>query len=289
MATNTDNNGIFQQGNTVVVVNFSNDGEHTLTFKQSLIEQATFKPKIIAGDCILLTLDNKYYSAEISLSFYGASDNAGINHASIDDITKILCTAQAVVILIDSREESWSLLQELWSEKLSKECTAEVQLVCVYGDGIQCNSEHPCFLWTVKEHFEFIPMREQTDSIEDDYSFLKEKIGIARLLEALQTHVWSDIQMKDNSPRKQVATEKSHINGVDTVRPQKSENKIDSLLDEMSVASELNGEDDSFDKLLGKLMGMRQQAAALEGEERKDFAEKVVNLFMNALADDEDD
>ena len=290
MATNIDNHNVIsvEQDNIVVIINFSKDGEHLIEFKHSLLDQVA-STTVSNGENILVTLDNKYYTAVINFSLYPATDSAGLDASSIDQIIKVLPSAQAIVVIIDSDANSWSLLQQLWSDTISKECNADVQLVCVYGDSIQPNSEHPNFLWTVKEHFEFIPMSEQIN-MEDDDSFLKEKFGIARLIEALQTHVWSIIEMKNSSPHKPViVTEKQQANGVDTVNTQKSESKIDSLLDGMSIANALNGEDESFDTLLGKLMDMRQKANTLEGEERKDFAEKVVNLFMNALPDSEDD
>ena len=289
MATNTDNNNIatsvYEQDNIVVVINFSKDGEQLMEFKHSLLDQVS-STTVSNEVSFLVTLDNKYYTADIKFLLYPTS----INTSNIDEIIKILPTAQALVVVIDSSDSSWSLLQELWGEKISQECNADVQLVCVYGDSIQSNSDHPNFLWTVNEHFEFISMSEQTD-IDNDESFLKEKFGIARMLEALQTHVWSTIKMKDNSPHKPVIpTKEPQMNGDNTQNTQKSEDKIDSLLDGMSLASELNGDEcESFEKLLGKLMAMREKAATLEGEEKRDFAEKVVNLFMNALPETEDD
>ena len=279
--------------NTALVVNFSTEPTNLTCFKQELLAQVD--TKIISnGEHLTIKFDNKYYYADVELLIYpvtNKNEKLGIKKV-IDQILRVVPSAQAIIVIIDDNTQSWSLLHEIWSDKISQESNADVQLAMVFGNNSDLsNSENPNFLWTVREHFEYISMNVQKESDIDGESILKDKFGIPRMLEALQTHIWTNIKMKDNSsPQIPVVTDKSKLpqNGSDKF-DLKSEVKIDSLLDEMSVESELNREDDnSFEKLFGSIMEMRKKAANMEGEERKDYAEKIVNLFMNAIPSDDD-
>eukprot|EP00800_Vazella_pourtalesii_P011047 TRINITY_DN2668_c0_g1_i2.p1 TRINITY_DN2668_c0_g1~~TRINITY_DN2668_c0_g1_i2.p1 ORF type:complete len:293 (+),score=76.03 TRINITY_DN2668_c0_g1_i2:48-926(+) len=280
--------------NTALVVNFSTEPTNLKSFKQELLNQV--ETTIISnGEHLNIKFDNKYYRADVKLLIYpvtNKNEKLGIKKV-IDQILRVVPSAQAIIVIIDDNTQSWSLLQEMWSDKISQESNADVQLALVFGsDSNLSNNDNTNFLWTVREHFEYIPMNIQDGCDSDGESILKDKFGIPRMLEALQTHVWINIKMKDNSsPRIPNVTDTTKLpqNGSDNF-DLKSADKIDSLLDEMSIESELNKEDDnSFEKLFGSIMEMRKKAADMEGDERKDYAEKIVNLFMNAIPNSDDD
>ena len=280
--------------NTALVVNFSTEPTNLKSFKQELLNQV--ETTIISnGEHLNIKFDNKYYRADVKLLIYpvtNKNEKLGIKKV-IDQILRVVPSAQAIIVIIDDNTQSWSLLQEMWSDKISQESNADVQLALVFGsESNLSNNDNTNFLWTVREHFEYIPMNIQDGCDSDGESILKDKFGIPRMLEALQTHVWINIKMKDNSsPRIPNVTDTTKLpqNGSDNF-DLKSADKIDSLLDEMSIESELNKEDDnSFEKLFGSIMEMRKKAADMEGDERKDYAEKIVNLFMNAIPNSDDD
>ncbi|KAI6652619.1 Alpha- and gamma-adaptin-binding protein p34 [Oopsacas minuta] len=273
--------------NVVLAINFSATQTNLKDFKQELPCHA-YTPVISNKEVIMLKLDNKYYTADIKILIY---ENIDAN-TELDKILGIIPNSQAIVIIIDDNINSWALLQEIW-DKLSAESNAEIQLALVYGDIEVSNSDNPNFIWCIKHHFEYIPMIEQKVP-EDDENYFKEKFGIPRMIEALQTHVWDNLEMKDKSPRKPIITDTTNEHNRNEKFDLKSEDKIDSLLDGMTIENKLNGADDdddeeSFEKLFGSIMEMRKKAAGLEGEERLDYAEKMVNLFMNAIPNSDDD
>ena len=280
--------------NTALVINFSTEPTNLACFRKELLSQVD-TTIITNGEHLNIKFDNKYYCADVNLLIYpvtNKNEKLAISKV-IDQIWRVVPSAQAIIVIIDDNTQSWSLLQEVWSDKLSQESNADVKLAMVFGNNSELsNSENTNFLWTVREHFEYIPMNVQNESESDSESILMDKFGIPRMLEALQTHVWTNIKMKDtSSPQILIVTDKTNLpqNGGDNF-DSKSEDKIDSLLDGMSIESELNREDDnSFEKLFGSIMEMRKQAANMEGDERKDYAEKIVNLFMNAIPNSDDD
>jgi hypothetical protein len=64
------------------------------------------------------------------------------------------------------------------------------------------------------------------------------------------------------------------------------------LPDNLPIHAGLDNEDpgdESFEQLFGRMMEMKQKAASLPDEARKEFAEKVAMSFWQALGGDDSD
>lgn len=289
-ASSTDSNT--QDSNIVFCINFSSKPNRFDEFKKSLVEH--FGSTLLSfEEDLIVKFDNKYYSADITFKFTEFSENT-----PDEELLGIIKSAQALVLTINGQENCWKKVREIWEAKISKKCSSDVKLICEYEDSDNSpgGEENPNLLWAIKEHFEYIPMEEEVDRDDEDNDF-KETTGAARILEALQAHVWSNLSMKAKSPKSTDSSDKcifdhSTLDDGKDSKPVKSEDRIDSLLSEMDVAGVLNDDDpdcESFENLFSNLMELKRKADGLEGDERKSFAEKVATMFMNAIPDSDDD
>jgi len=182
--------------------------------------------------------------------------------------------------------------------------------------GISCRQQ--ALQWCVKCGFELIewdrePQPNQNgggeDSEEDDFP---ESVGVQRISEALQAHVWPDLEMKSTvtGERSAVKTVSHEVNtdarqeenqppaaGRKTAPSKEPDpsasaptlmatedstrKRIDGLLSEEEelLASGLDDKQDpggeSFEKLFARFVQMKAHAETLQHEERKEYAEKV--------------
>ncbi|KFM59578.1 Alpha- and gamma-adaptin-binding protein p34, partial [Stegodyphus mimosarum] len=173
--------------------------------------------------------------------------------------------------------------------------------------------------WCVKNHFELIELNP-SDEDEDDI-LIKDVKGYERITQALQSHTWANLVMKDEtlppSKTKQTANkagvevlgtsqednlkeEKENVQAAgdsksDTCassqEKSKTSKKIEVDNDEISLedkllADVLSGEDpggESFEALFSRFTSMKERASGLSGDERKKYAEKVAIAFWRAM------
>lgn len=131
--------------------------------------------------------------------------------------------------------------------------------------------------WCISNGFELIEwMSEGTRTGEHT----PETTGTARLAEALQAHVWPHITMKSDSVHKAAASSQS------LTKELLSEDE--KLLAE-GCAQEQDPGGESFEELFAKFADMKAHAQQLPQEQRKEYAEKVVMAFWDAIGGDEEE
>ncbi|GAB1294333.1 Alpha- and gamma-adaptin-binding protein p34 [Apodemus speciosus] len=142
-----------------------------------------------SGDAVRFypwTIDNKYYSAEVSLCVVPSRCLVTAELAQL---------VQALVVYFDSTQKSgldsvssWLPLAETWLPEV-------MILVCdrVCEDGINRQQAQE---WCVKHGFELVELSpEELPEEDDDFP---ESTGVKRIVQALNANVWSNVVMKND-------------------------------------------------------------------------------------------
>ncbi|KAG8185787.1 hypothetical protein JTE90_000767 [Oedothorax gibbosus] len=241
------------------------------------------------------SFETKYYSADIDI--FAVKKKEELNPALAEK-------TRAVVFYFDGQEVSGFDEVVSWMP-LIKDIKAEVQLmVCNNScDDPNYSELRKKFLdWCIKNQYELIELNPSPDSDdEDDVKYAK---GYDRVIEALQTHPWSNLIQKTSSQQNNSSSTK-----LEDIKPEciseesgaaaKSESKKhvvvegeDVSLDEALLSNVLSGEDpggESLEALFGKFASMKDRANGLTGAERKKYAEEVAIAFWKAMGGDEDE
>ncbi|XP_065912047.1 alpha- and gamma-adaptin-binding protein p34-like [Dysidea avara] len=213
-------------------------------------------------------VDNKYYTATIHLH---------CEHIPPEG-------AEAILLIINiGQENSFDEAKKKWSQ-LQTSSSAEILILVSYGElstGIE-PSEHPVYqaaqVWCVEQGFELVWWQQGAQGSSQQGSLLDEQTGVDRIKEALQAHTWSNMTMKNSQ-------ETSHNSRKD----KKSEDpKSREIINDM-LGEPPRDDEDKFGELFDKFMSMKETAKSLPHEQRKEFAEKVVMQFWQAIGGDEDE
>ncbi|KAI4463891.1 alpha- and gamma-adaptin-binding protein p34 [Holotrichia oblita] len=215
------------------------------------------------------TIDTKYYTADVDI--HGITE-----HYQRDD--NFNESVRALIVYTDCNIEN--ALQDLnkW-ECIENDCDPEVKLlISDYCDDKTKISSSDVKEWCRKRGYEFVVLHSTEMESDDEEEIIKEKKGIDRVIEALQTCIWPNLQMKelDTAGNSKISSIGHHNN---------EEASLNDLIDEVLLDEGM----DEFTELFGQLHMMKQSVQSLSGAERKQRAEEMVTAFWKAIGGDEDE
>lgn len=208
-------------------------------------------------------IDTKYYTAKVDL-------HPVKNYSNRDEDFNE--SVEAVIVYFDSNTENGLDDVKMW-DKLLQDCQPDVKLLI----SDTCNMETKikksiAIEWCVKNGFELIELTPVVvdNKSEDDDEIIKETYGVERIIEALQSHLWSNLVMKN---KEQAETS------------EKQDTNMDAML------NGLHFDDDSadFTELFQQLHMMKESVQSMPIRERRQCAEQVVTAFWRAIGGDEDE
>lgn len=144
--------------------------------------------------------------------------------------------------------------------------------------------------WCLEHHFELVECDEGEDEDEendDEDEGIEEKLGRARVVEALKAHTWSNLELLESGHggRRPVPVEEE---GSDS-EGEKEEGEVGEQVRNLLAAVGSDDEDEDFGALFSQLASMREQSSNLQQEDRKAYAEKVALAFYKAIGGGSDD
>uniref|UniRef100_H2Z8X1 Alpha-and gamma-adaptin-binding protein p34 n=1 Tax=Ciona savignyi TaxID=51511 RepID=H2Z8X1_CIOSA len=227
---------------------------------------------------------NKYYTANVDVHIVETK-----NLISEEFSEKL----EAVLLMFDSRKasdsisvlDSWLPFIQAWESDIK---LAVCERCCSVDDkdGAFLNREK-AQLWCIDNGFELIEL----DPVLEDYDDY-EDYGITRIRKAIEAHTWPHMELKenDNEKKKVVEDEKRDQNEK---KVKEAEANLGDLSMEQHIDAMLEGvtddDDQDFEALFQKMHLFKQSAMAMPEASRKDYAEKVVTAFWNAIGGDTDE
>ncbi|OCT89843.1 alpha- and gamma-adaptin-binding protein p34 isoform X2 [Xenopus laevis] len=252
-------------------------------------------------------IDNKYYCADVNICVVPSTTHV---------TAQIAETVQAFIVYFDSKTKLGLEKVSAWLPLLEDWVLDVMILVCdrVSDDGVNRQTAQE---WCIKHGFELVELNPEDLPDEDDD--FPESTGVARIVQALNANVWSNVEMKSeqafgifsslaavnhtpetsddlqgDAPAPSEGTV-DQCRGEDSGNPRESQ--ADTIVDPMldldirELASLTSGEGDieNFSRLFTKLQEMKDKAATLPHEQRKLHAEKVAKAFWMAIGGDQDE
>ncbi|XP_017780288.1 PREDICTED: alpha- and gamma-adaptin-binding protein p34-like [Nicrophorus vespilloides] len=198
--------------------------------------------------------ETKYYTAEVEL--------IGLSEYTENEFQK---NVEALIIHMDSNKSTGLDDLKEW-EPLETNFDPDIKLLIAN----YCNNETKVTKamatdWCLKRGFEFIEIFPAVEADQEEQDLIEEKIGVDRIIEALETHIWSNLVMKDK------------------VKEEKENKNVD--LDELLM----DDTNDDFTDLFNKLHMMKDSIQSMPVKERKQCAEQVVSAFWKAIGGDEEE
>lgn len=207
------------------------------------------------------SIDTKYYTAKVDFCPVKTDANR------CEEFNE---SVEAVIVYFDSNIESGLEDVKMWS-RLLEDCEPDVKLLI--SDVCNADTKVPkskAVEWCVKNGFELIELSPVlTEECTND-DIIKETHGVERILEALQSHLWSNMIMKskeqDSSEKEDTSTMKNMLNDVF-----------------------LEDDQAEFTELFQQLSMMKESVQSMPVRERRQCAEQVVTAFWRAIGGDEDE
>ncbi|KAJ8675772.1 hypothetical protein QAD02_011558 [Eretmocerus hayati] len=223
----------------------------------------------------VLDIDNKYYAAQILLC---ATDTSTVD--SLD--------YEAMIFHFDIQTgESLRRIDEEIAPLLAESDPEILLLVC---DSISDSAtRQKAIEWCAAKKFELIELEPSSSDEDMDLEDDQGKFGIERMIEALETHMWPNITMKDSKPNIPVSRT-SEVDEVEdqleNVRLNTSQNFSDRLQMESVLDGIMNSEEADFGELFSQLKAMKEHTASMPSNQRKVAAEQLVTAFWRAIGGD---
>lgn len=207
-------------------------------------------------------INTKYYTAKVDICPIKTDETLN------DEFNE---SVEAVIVYFDSNIETGLEDVKMWN-RLLEDCEPYVKLLI----SDICNSEtkipkSQAVEWCIKNGFELIELNpEETNEELSEDDIIKETRGIERILEALQSHLWSNLIMKskeneNNQQEKQSTSMDAMLNGI------------------------FDDDQSEFTDLFQQLHMMRESVQSMPVRERRQCAEQVVTAFWRAIGGDEDE
>ncbi|RZC39973.1 Adaptin binding domain containing protein [Asbolus verrucosus] len=204
------------------------------------------------------TIDTKYYTAEVDI--IGISEHYQRGQEFNE-------TVEALIIHMDTNKETGLEDLSKWSV-LEEDCAPEVKLLIAnYCTNDTKITKSTATEWCLKHGFELIELYPAQQTTDQD--IIEEKIGVDRVVEALQAHTWSNLVMKNEKK-----------SGDSEVK-----NDLTEICEEFLTSE---GADD-FSDLFAQLSMMKESLQSLPMNQRKQCAEQVVTAFWKAIGGDEEE
>ncbi|CAH1370579.1 hypothetical protein MTP99_012139 [Tenebrio molitor] len=203
-------------------------------------------------------IDTKYYTAEV--------DIIGINE-HYQRSQQFNENVEALIIHMDTNKETGLKDLLTWSA-LEEDCDPEIKLLIAnYCTNDTKITKSAAMEWCLKRGFELIELYPSQETCDQD--IIEEKVGVERVVEALHTHTWSNLDMKNQKKTLNEAQSKD-IGGM-----------CEELL--------MNEGSDDFNDLFAQLSMMKESLQSLPTNQRKQCAEQVVTAFWKAIGGDDDE
>ncbi|KAM4676257.1 alpha- and gamma-adaptin-binding protein p34-like [Discoglossus pictus] len=256
-------------------------------------------------------IDNKYYTADVNICIVPSTSQV---------TAQIAETVDAFVVYFDSTEKSGLEKVSAWLPLLEDWLLNVLILVCDRASETGV-SRQTAQEWCIQHCFELVELNpEELPDEDDDFP---ESTGVARIVQALNANVWSNVEMKaepsfgifsslagvnhssdtsenlqgEVSPPSKEAAENAGEQGRDGVSESLSDTQVDTIVDplldldirELASLTSSDGDLENFSRLFTKLQEMKDKAASLPHEQRKLHAEKVAKAFWMAIGGDRDE
>lgn len=214
-------------------------------------------------------IDTKYYTANVNL--LGLENDLKIDELNVEDV-------EALIIHMDTNKVTGLDDLSKW-ESLESNYSLDIKLlVCNYCTDDTKITRNNALEWCMKRGFEFVELYPFQSTPEEDEDDFKEKNGVERIIEALQSHTWSNLVMKTKSNSKQ------HLNVFDGVSSSFLETSSSVLKDSFR-----NDTTDDFTELFSQLHMMKDNLQNMPMNQRKQCAEQMVTAFWKAIGGEEED
>lgn len=208
-------------------------------------------------------IDSKYYTAEICLM--GIKEDF---QRSEDFNNRV----EALILHVDTNKLSGLKELDRW-DKIDQDCDPDIKLlVANYCNNDTKVTKAKATEWCLKKGYELIELYPTSNEEDNTASDFDEKVGAERIIEALQSHMWSNLVLKSQTKK-----ETSHKSGID------SSNSKD-IIDE-----DLDDNLEEFTELFSQLHSIRESLNCLQPRDRKKCAEHMVTAFWKAIGGDEEE
>uniref|UniRef100_A0A915JHC4 Uncharacterized protein n=1 Tax=Romanomermis culicivorax TaxID=13658 RepID=A0A915JHC4_ROMCU len=217
----------------------------------------------------ILEIRTKYYEVEVNLLLVSSPDQ------NLPD------RCEAIMISCDCM--SLKSLNDCFKSKLMLMNPKLKLLVC---QSVEKEIERDYMeQWCVENEFEFIEI-EPPNEIRKELIECGEKVGFERIVEVLQNHAWPNLKMLRSKQKSSAGTSNMLENNL---KYRDQNNSIDNYQEEVISDYDEDQEKSHFGALFAKFSSFKSMSESLPDDERKEFAERVVNAFCNAINYDEDD
>lgn len=227
-----------------------------LITKLQIISETSDKPGVTKHSW---NIDTKYYTAQVNFLEIETTD--------VEKDEDLIKSIEALIIHMDSNSKTG--LDDLKKWKFLDVWNADVKLLlanyCTENTKI---TKTQALEWCLKMGFEFIELYPTVPKPDDD-DIVTEKFGVDRVVEALQSHMWSNLVMKNTKPVK--CNNKNNENGKE---------------DEEILP---NDELDDFADLFSQLQTMKDSLQGMPVNQRKQCAEQMVTAFWKAIGGEEEE
>lgn len=211
-------------------------------------------------------IDTKYYIAKV---LFVALEN----ESNIQDNLNV----EALIIHMDTNKETGLEDLEKW-ESLESNYNLDVKiLACNYCTENTKVTRRSAVEWCLKRGFEFVELYPDKTLLDGDE--MKEKEGVERIIEALESHTWSNLIMKGKNNLKQNLNTYKVYDSIPL-------NLLD-VPDTLSENSLMGDIKDDFTEIFSQLHMMKDSLQNMGVNQRKQAAEQMVTAFWKAIGGEE--
>lgn len=237
-------------------------------------------------------IETKYYKASICIKVKQAEDLL-----TGPDPVASLSSTEAIMFYCDTSKATLKRIDSAWG-RVKEACPPVCLLVVEHATDQDLKageaSRTEILAWCLEHHFELVECdegEEDDDVGEDEDEGIEEKLGRARVVEALKAHTWSNLELLESGPagRRPVPLDEEGGSGSEG---EEEEGEVGEQVRNLLAAVGSDDEDEDFGALFSQLASMRDQSSNLQGEDRKAYAEQVALAFYKAIgggSDDEED
>jgi len=233
-------------------------------------------------------IETKYYKASVCINV-----KQGEDLLTGPDPVALLSSTEAIMFYCDTSKATLERIDSAWG-KVKEACPPVCLLVVEHATDQDLKageaSRTEILAWCLEHHFELVECDEgeEEDEGEDDDEDegIEEKLGRARVVEALKAHTWSNLELLESGPGRRPAPldeEGSASEG------EEEEGEVGEQVRNLLAAVGSDDEDEDFGALFSQLASMREQSSNLQREDRKAYAEQVALAFYKAIGGGSED
>jgi len=263
-------------------------------FLDEIVQGLVGENKINDNNLIEWTIDTKYYTADV--------DICPVNTKMLVE-ESVANSAQVLILLIDPSEINNRTKLDSWLPFLTvlNECETKLLIARNLNAISNTMSRTDAKQWCTEHEYELLELEKSTtsetdddDDEEDENNHLyRDVYGIPRLIETLHVHQWPNMNLKDRREinRNLAQQLKAKLNFDENNDNDRSEEQQNEKFDSSSTTNN-HHDTDAFgmENIFEQMQRYKEEADQLTGDERKQFAEKVIlSLWKNIGDDDESD